>query len=121
MSAIIRQFFYTNGEDLLDMCVIKRTPDDLLAVLQALLAIEAVWERKPIRRFIENDQVLFEWPQDSGNWVKGVVHKCRTDAHVVSCAAHCFAIPFCAHCLLACFSCAGEGLCLSAFRLLLHL
>ncbi len=120
MSAIIRQFFYTNGEDLLDMCVIKRTPNDLLAVLQALLAIEAVWERKPIRHFVENDQVLFEWPQDSGNWVKGVVHKCRADAHVVRCAAHYSSFHF-ARTSLAYFSCSGDGLCLSAFRLLPHL
>ena len=83
MSAKIREFFYSHGEDLLEMCVIKRSPDDLLSVLRALLAIEAVWERKPIRRFLENDRVLFEWPQESGNWVTGIVHQCRYDANVV--------------------------------------
>ena len=40
MTSSIRQFFYENAEDLLDMCVIKRPPQYLLPILQAILAIE---------------------------------------------------------------------------------
>ena len=40
MASSIRQFFYENAEDLLDMCVIKRPPQYLLPILQAILAIE---------------------------------------------------------------------------------
>jgi hypothetical protein len=59
MSAPIRHFFYEHGEDLLEICIVKRKPNHLIPVLQALLAIEAVWERKPIRRFLVGDRSSF--------------------------------------------------------------
>lgn len=98
MSSLIREFFYTHAEELLELCVMKRRPPQLLPVLQALLAIDAVWERKPIRRFLQGDKVLVEWPQATGNWVTGVVHKCRYDVNVVSLSRCVAAYPSCQRC-----------------------
>ena len=39
----------------------------LFILIQDSFEIQAVWERKPIRRFLEKDRVLVEWPQGSGN------------------------------------------------------
>ena len=83
MSAPIRHFFYRHGDHLLESCINRRKPNHLLPVLQALLRIDAVWERRPIRRFLVGDRVALQWPPQSGDWVQGIVHECRYDVNVI--------------------------------------
>jgi hypothetical protein len=53
----LRVFFQTHGEEMLLQCVANRHHTCVVPVLQALLGIEAVWERRSKRLLRTNDSV----------------------------------------------------------------
>lgn len=79
MSAVspLKSFFLTHGEELLLRCVESRHHSSLVPVLTALLAIDAVWERRQRRRLQTNDQVQVEVIQGSGIWRNAIIY-CKT-------------------------------------------
>lgn len=79
LSSVIRTFFYTHGMDLLLACVARRPPGSVAPVLEAVLGVEAIWERQQRRFFDVGDRVQLERPQGSGTWLPGAVAKAGLD------------------------------------------
>ena len=85
LSSKIRTFFYLHGDALLDETVQNRPSSSVSRVVEAVLSVEAVWERQQRRSFDVGDKVQVERDVGSGEFTPGTVSK-------VSFALWCFVL-----------------------------